>query len=218
MLTRSFTQTVLGDTRFPGRWLWWQCSWSLSRGRGKDKKWYQRKWKGDAWNEGNEKIIFKLDHKIQLSDTQKTDCLHDVLCAKSPGLTFLFSDVPLPQEEKPKNILGAMLWYGSYMALTPGMCIVTSCIAKVRFILFVFWEPPVKRWLLYEGPLILPGATQSPSKLTLYWVCHIFPATEKYQERIWCQFFGERPEFQITMTMTFEVFQWTGIDYTTKHI
>ena len=41
----------------------------------------------------------------------------------------------------------------------------------------------MKRWL-YEGPLIQPGATQSPSKLTLYWVCHIFPAREKISGEI----------------------------------
>ena len=34
---------------------------------------------------------------------------------------FVVSDVPLPEEEKPQNILGTMLRYGSYMALTSGM-------------------------------------------------------------------------------------------------
>ena len=42
------------------------------------------------------------------------------------AFTFFVPDVPLPEEEKPQNILGAMLRYGSYMAHTPGMCIVQT--------------------------------------------------------------------------------------------
>ena len=34
---------------------------------------------------------------------------------------LIFADVPVSEEEKPQNILGTMLRYGSYLALTSGM-------------------------------------------------------------------------------------------------
>ena len=41
---------------------------------------------------------------------------------------LIFADVPVSEEEKPQNILGTMLRYGSYLALTSGMFFFSNCL------------------------------------------------------------------------------------------
>ena len=134
------------------------CVWSL--------QWRQRQWEYEI-------IVQTLSQKSTLQDLPN----------------FSFADVPLPEEEKPQNILGTMLRYGSYMALTSGMCIVQTLKwyfsklsdEKIEIYLVCVLRTTCEALAVWS-PLIQPGAAQSPSKLTLYWVCHIFPATEKISE------------------------------------